>query len=103
MEFRIKIKRYNNGDAEYYPQVKSGLLGKLGVWRYFAPLEYDRQRYTVWAKTYLFQYCSLRRFSEENAQKSINDFIETLIRPRRLIGVDYKYRVCKSNDDVKYI
>lgn len=103
MEFRIKIKNYNNGETDFYPQVKTGLLGKLGIWRYFSSLEYSTPRYLVFKKTCIFRCFAVCRHSEEGARECINVFIATVKKIRRLVSVDYKYRVCNSHNEVKYI
>lgn len=106
MEFRIREEKRGNY-AMYYPQVKGGLLGSLGVWRYFRLSEYNNNRYTIWAKSSIIKECPYRSEFKDYAEKSIDGFITTLIpfgMPRyEKKRITYKYRSVGSDGTVRYI
>lgn len=106
MEFRIREERIDD-DVWYYPQVKGGILGKLGIWRYFAPLSYDEDRHTIWVKTELIRNSPMLESSRDYAEKCVEKFIKTLVPfkfPKRdKKRVSYKYRTVGSDGTIRYI
>ena len=106
MEFRIREEMRGNY-VLYYPQVKGGLLGRLGVWRYFNPFGYDNNRYTIWAKSDIIKEYPRRSEFKDCAEKAIDEFIKTLIplgaTKREKKRVSYKYRTVGSDGTVRYI
>lgn len=106
MEFRVREERVGD-DVHNYPQVKGGILGKLGIWRYFASLEFSHERYTIWAKTKLIRCAPMWDWSRNEAEKDIEKFIETLVPfkfpKRNKKRVSYKYRTVGSDGKVRYI
>ncbi len=106
MEFRIREERRGKY-AMYYPQVKGGLLGRLGVWRYFHPIGFNCNRYTIWAKSDIIKSCVYRSEFKDYAERSIDSFIKTLIplgMPKReKKRITYKYRSVGSDGTIRYI
>lgn len=106
MEFRIREEKRGEYML-YYPQVRGGLLGRLGVWRYFNPLGYSNNRYTIWAKSDIIRNFPYRSEFKDFAEESIDKFIETLIplgKPKReKKRVSYKYRTVGSDGTIRYI
>ena len=106
MEFRVREERMNN-DTCYYPQVKGGILGKMGMWRYFTPLYYKVSRYTVWSKTELMRCVPVKEWSRKSAEEDIESFIKTLIpfnsEKHEKKRITYKYRTVGSDGTVRYI
>ncbi len=106
MEFRIREEKRGKY-AMYYPQVKGGLLGMLGVWRYFNISTFNCKRYTICAKSSIIKNCPYRSEFKDYAEKSIDTFIETLLpfgMPRyEKKHITYKYRTVGSDGTVRYI
>lgn len=106
MEFRIREERRGRC-VMYYPQVKGGLLGRLGVWRYFNISTFNCNRYTICAKSDIIKNCPYRSEFKDYAEESIDAFIETLIplgMPKReKKHITYKYRTVGSDGTVRYI
>jgi hypothetical protein len=106
MEFRVR-EEYDGEYIHYYPQVKGGILGKLGIWRYFTPLHYECNRYSIWAKTELMRSVPVEKWDRELAEKDIEKFIQTLVpfkpRKHKKKRVSYKYRTVGSDGTVRYV
>ena len=106
MEFSIREEMRGNY-VLYYPQVKGGLLGRLGVWRYFHPSGYNNNRYTIWAKSSIIKDYPYRSEFKDFAEESIDKFIKTLIplgEPKyEKKHITYKYRTVGSDGTVRYI
>lgn len=106
MEFRIREEKRGKY-AMYYPQVKGGLLGRLGVWRYFNIRAFNDNRYTIWAKSDIIKNYPYRSEFKDYVEESIDKFIKTLIplgMPKyEKKHITYKYRTVGSDGTVRYI
>lgn len=106
MEFRIREERCGD-EVTYYPQVKGGLFGRLGVWRYFNIYTFNCNRYTIYTKSNIIKNCPCSSVFKDNAERSIDSFIKTLIplgMPKReKKRITYKYRAVGSDGTIRYI
>lgn len=79
LKFRIKCKesKWWNG-VLYYPQVKGGLLGKLGIWRYFNSMTYNIAYYETLlsTKTTLFVNDAVCCNSLDDAKSKAQTFFD---------------------------